>query len=188
MPDPKDAGVAAAARAGTSDRRRAAPMLADPLPALPERRAGQSDRRGGSERRQRTVRALLTGAWQARRRNPRRAEAATLGTVDWHAPHWFAAALIVLLLSMADTFLTLVLVGHGAVEINPLMQPLVIGSGRSFAFLKLALTAGAVTILVVLTRVPVFGRLMAGPLLAGTALLYMVLVGYEFWLLDHLLG
>jgi hypothetical protein len=81
-----------------------------------------------------------------------------------------------------------VLVGHGAVEINPLMQPLVIGGGRSFAFMKLALTAGAVTILVVLTRVPVFGRLMAGPLLAGTALLYMVLVGYEFWLLDHLAG
>ncbi|MDE2219888.1 MAG: hypothetical protein KGJ52_05850, partial [Gammaproteobacteria bacterium] len=60
------------------------------------------------------MRALLTGAWQARRRNPRRGEKVRVGAVDWHAPQWFAAALVVLLLSMADTFLTLVLVQHGA--------------------------------------------------------------------------
>ena len=133
------------------------------------------------------MRALVAGSWHARRRNPRRAEAARPGFVDWHAPQWFAAALVVLLLSMADTFLTLVLVQHGAVEINPLMEPFVIGGGRSFAFLKLALTAAAVTILVVLTRVPTFGRLLAGPILVGTALLYAVLLSYELWLVEHLI-
>ncbi len=111
-----------------------------------------------------------------------------MGFVDWHASRWFAAALLVLLLSMADTMLTLVLVQHGAVEVNPLMEPFVIGNGPAFAFLKLALTASAVMILVVLTRVPTFGRLMAGPILVGAALLYTVLLGYEMWLLDRMMG
>ncbi len=147
-----------------------------------------AERRNHGERRSQTVRALVAGGWHARRRNMRRAEPARVGFVDWHASRWFAAALIVLLLSMADTLLTLVLVQHGAVEVNPLMEPFVLGSGPAFAFLKLALTATAVLILVVLTRVPAFGRLLAGPILMGAALLYTVLLGYEMWLLDRLLG
>jgi hypothetical protein len=134
------------------------------------------------------MRALLAGSWHARRRNPRRAEPLRPGAVDWHAPHWFGAALLVLLLSMADTFLTLVLIDHGAMEMNPLLAPFVLGGGRSFAFLKLAMTASAVTVLVVLTRVPAFGRLLAGPLLVGTATLYVALISYELWLLDRLFG
>jgi Domain of unknown function (DUF5658) len=146
------------------------------------------ERRNLSERRSQTVRALVAGGWHARRRNMRRSEPARVGFVDWHASRWFAAALIVLLLSMADTLLTLVLVQHGATEVNPLMEPFVIGSGPAFAFLKLALTATAVFILVALTRVPTFGRLLAGPILVGAALLYTILLGYEMWLLDRLLG
>jgi hypothetical protein len=147
-----------------------------------------AERRLAGERRSQTVRALVAGGWHARRRNPRRAEPVRLGFVDWHASHWFAAALIVLLLSMADTLLTLVLIQHGAIEINPLMEPFVIGGGPAFAFLKLALTATAVTILVVLTRVPTFGRLLAGPVLVGAALLYTALLSYELWLLDQLIS
>ena len=150
--------------------------------------ADAGDRRLGAERRSQTVRAVVAGSWHARRRNPRRDEVVRVGAVDWHAPQWFAAALIVLLLSMADTFLTLLLISHGAVEVNPIMRPLVIGGGRSFAFFKLALTAGAVTILVVLTRVPAFGRLIAGPILVMTAVLYGVLISYELGLLEHLPG
>ncbi len=146
------------------------------------------ERRGLGDRRSQTARALVAGGWHARRRNMRRAEPARVGFVDWHASRWFAAALIVLLLSMADTLLTLVLVQHGAVEVNPLMEPFVVGNGPAFAFLKLALTATAVLILVVLTRVPTFGRLLAGPILVGAALLYTVLLSYEMWLLDRLIG
>ena len=131
------------------------------------------------------MRAVVAGGWLARRRDPRRGDTVRPGSIDWHAPQWFAAALIVLLLSMADTFLTLVLVQHGAIEINPLMAPLVVGGGRSFAYLKLALTAAAVTILVALTRVPAFGRLLAGPILVGTALLYALLISYELWLVEQ---
>jgi Domain of unknown function (DUF5658) len=148
--------------------------------------SGTIERRLMGERRSHTMRSLVAGGWHARRRNPRRDAPARIGSVDWHASRWFAAALIVLLLSMADTMLTLVLIQHGAVEVNPLMEPFVISGGSAFAFLKLALTATAVMILVVLTRVPTFGRLLAGPILVGAALLYTVLLGYEMWLLDRL--
>ena len=158
------------------------------MAAIHEGLSGTSERRNTGERRSQTVRSLVAGGWHARRRNPRRAEPARIGSIDWHASRWFAAAFIVLLLSMADTLLTLVLIQHGAVEINPIMQPFVIGSGPTFAFLKLALTASAVTILVVLTRVPTFGRLLAGPILVGAACLYVVLIGYEMWLLDRLIS
>jgi Domain of unknown function (DUF5658) len=145
-----------------------------------------SERRLLAERRAQIMRSLVSGGWHARRRNPRRDVPARPGDVDWHAPQWFAAALVVLLLSLADTFLTLVLVQHGAVEINPLLQPFVLGGGRGFAFLKLALTATAVTVLVILTRVPTFGRLLAGPILVGSAFLYILLLSYELWLVQHL--
>lgn len=143
------------------------------------------DKRNHADRRSRTLRSLLSGSWQARRRNPRRREPLRLGSVDWHAPQWFAASLLVLLLSLADAFLTLVLVHHGAIEVNPLMAPLVLGGGRGFAFIKLGLTASAVMVLVVLTRVPTFGRLLAGPILVGAAVLYAVLISYELWLVDR---
>jgi len=144
---------------------------------------GDGERRGGQERRSRVWHALLAGAWRARRRDLRRGERGSLGYVDWHAPQWFAAALLVLLLSLVDTFLTIVLVDHGAIEINPLMRFFVNDDGRQFALVKLALTAWGVAILVVLARVPVFSRYIAGPVLVAAALIYLSLVGYELWLL-----
>ena len=147
--------------------------------------AANGERRKQPDRRSRTLHALFAGGWHARRRNPRRVEPLRPGSVDWHAPQWFAAALLVLLLSLADTLLTLVLVHHGAIEINPVMAPLVVGGGRGFAFLKLALTATAVTVLVALTRVPTFGRLLAGPILVGAAFVYVLLISYELWLVDR---
>ena len=137
----------------------------------------------GEERRSRSWHALLAGAWRARRRNLRRGECGSLGQVDWHAPQWFAAAVLVLILSLVDTFLTLVLLRHGAIEINPLMRVFLDGDGREFALVKLALTAWGVAALVVLARVPVFRRYIAGPLLVAAAVLYLSVVGYELWLL-----
>ncbi len=84
---------------------------------------------------------------------------------------------------------TLVLVQHGAIEINPLMEPFVVGNGPAFAFLKLALTATAVMILVVLTRVPTFGRLLAGPISGGCGCCCTPYCSAtRLWLLDSLVS
>jgi hypothetical protein len=145
-----------------------------------------AERRIGSERREKIFQALLLGHVRQRRRAPRRESAAQLGGIDWHEPQWLAAALLIMLLSVADAVLTLTLLNHGAIELNPLMRVLVMGSDRSFVYLKMGITAITVTMLVLLIRVRTFGRQLAGPVLLMTALVYSLLVSYEYWLLNSI--
>jgi hypothetical protein len=142
------------------------------------------ERRERIDRREQTLRALLIGGFQPRRRRARRHESPRIAALDWHPPQWLAVALLILLLSFADTLLTLVLLGHGAIEVNPLMRFLILDGGRSFALIKLGLTASCITLLIVLARSQAFGRFPAGPILYATLLIYIGLVGYELWLLD----
>ena len=92
-------------------------------------------------------------------------------------------AILVVIFSIADALFTLTLLRHGAEEANPLMAPLVLGSGRGFAFWKLGLTIGGVVTLVVLARAKLFGVLSAGLLLYLVLAGYVVLVIYEWRLL-----
>jgi len=144
-----------------------------------------AERRAGVDRRRRTFRALVMGSWTPRRRGPRRHWDAGIAAVDWHESRWLGVALLILLLSFADAFLTLILIDLGATELNPAMQPLVSGTARGFAVWKFGLTATGVVFLTLLVRVRAFGTFIAGFLLYAVLASYLALVGYEFWLLDH---
>ena len=104
---------------------------------------------------------------------------------DWFQPHWLALVVSILLLSVADAFLTLTLVAHGAVEVNPLMDPLVRGSGHGFAYWKIGLTAFGVMVLTLLSKLRVWGRTV-GNVLYLTLAGYVVLVIYELFLLRNI--
>jgi hypothetical protein len=136
-----------------------------------------------AERRTHVVRALLHGSFHPRRRTPRRADERALGAVDWHHPQWLATAMLIVMLCAADAFLTLVLLGRGAYEVNPFMRPLLGGSGLAFAIVKVGLTAAGVVLLTLLARRPAFGRITVGAVLYGVLAAYAVLVAYEFTLL-----
>ena len=138
------------------------------------------------ERRQQVLRGLLVGSFRTRRRHPRRAGEQALAAVDWHHPQWLATAILVLLFSSADAVLTLELMRHGAYEANPLMRPLVSGSGLVFALVKVGLTASGVVLLTLLARMRLFGRLPAGLLLYLFLAGYGALILYEFSLLDRI--
>ncbi len=141
------------------------------------------ERRRGGDRRRRTIRSLLTGSINPRRRGPRRFRDGSIASTDWHEPHWLAVALIVLLLSVADALLTLTLVQHGAFEANPLMAAFLKDDPDHFAAVKIALTAGGVVLLTVVAKVRAFGRLPVSAILYGVLGAYAGLVGYELWLL-----
>ena len=94
-----------------------------------------------------------------------------LRCTDWYAPQWLAAALLILILCVADALITLALLGHGAHEANPLMDTIVHGDGRSFVAFKFGLTATGVVLLILLARVRAFGRLPV------SMFLYSVLAG-----------
>ena len=95
-------------------------------------------------------------------------------------------AIITLLLSITDAFMTLMLLERGADEANPFMEAFVHGSPLLFALIKVTLTGGGITVLTLLARMRVFGRVPVSFLLYGVLFSYALLVGYEFWLLDTL--
>ena len=91
---------------------------------------------------------------------------------------------MILLLCFADSLFTLVLLDRGAIEVNPLMRFLIQGDGRSFALVKLGVTAFSLVILIVISRGRAFGRVTPGVVLYATLAIYICLIGYELSLLD----
>lgn len=144
-----------------------------------------AERRSGTERRDRTLRAYWHGSLQPRRRSGRRASDATYPIIDWHSPRVFALVVGILLLCAADGTLTVMLLADGAVEINPVMAWFVPHSLGWFAAVKLALTATGVAVLVACSRMKLF-RAVSGEALLGLVLAgYATLVAYELVLLDQ---
>lgn len=107
---------------------------------------------------------------------------------DWFHPQWLAAAMIILILSSVDAVLTLALISRGAIELNPLMEPLVRGSSHGFAVWKFGLTSMGVVVLTMVARLRVLGRVAVGSILYVVLCGYVVLVGYEFSLLRSIPG
>jgi hypothetical protein len=146
-----------------------------------------AERRNAADRRSRTLRSLAHGSFKRRRHGPRRLADASIAGTDWYAPQWLAAALLILILCVADALITLALLGHGAHELNPLMDTIVHGDGRSFVAYKFGLTSTGVVLLILLARVRAFGGLPVSVLLYGVLAAYVWLVSYEFILLRHAL-
>jgi hypothetical protein len=146
--------------------------------------AGEAERRRGPDRRTRVVRALLYGSFNPRRRGPRREGEDALGAIDWYHPWWLAVATLILVLCASDAILTVVLISHGAYELNPLLAPLIGGSGALFAGVKVGLTGIGVVVLTLLSRVKAFGRMPVALILYAVLAGYAALIAYEL----HLLG
>jgi Domain of unknown function (DUF5658) len=141
------------------------------------------DRRTHSDRRIRFVHSLLYGGLQPRRRSARRATDAHRPLIDWHGPVLFFSVVTILVLCTVDALLTLVLIGRGAVEVNPLMRPFVPSDPHAFAVVKLAATGASLLMLVAIARFRVFRVLRVSNLVHAALIGYVGLVAYEVWLL-----
>ena len=151
--------------------------------------ADAAEQRTTDERRNRTLHALLQGNWTPRRRGARRQSDAGFAAIDWHDARWLAVALLIVILSCVDAFLTVTLLANGAYEANPVMAALLDGSPYAFALTKIGLTSLGVVLLTAVARTRAFGRMPVGIVLYTVLLGYATLVAYEYWLCDHhLLG
>jgi len=93
--------------------------------------------------------ATLHGAlFLNRRRQFRRDEDHVNSYKDWHGHVPLIATLLIILLCFADAFLTTVLLGKGAVEMNQLMDWLIRKDIHAFTIAKMAITGTALVILV----------------------------------------
>ena len=147
--------------------------------------AQTQERRARHDRRRSVVHALWHGNFARRRHAPRRSTERHFVVTDWFHAQWLAVVIGILLLCAADALLTLTLISHGAIEVNPLMDPLVRGTGHSFGAWKIGLTAMGVVLLTLLARVRFWGRAV-GTILYVVLGAYAVLVGYELFLLRNI--
>lgn len=154
----------------------------DRAPAL----AGGPERRRGPDRRTRVAQALVHGALKPRRLGPRRDGEQALGAIDWYHPWWLVIATLILGLCASDAILTVVLISRGAYELNPLLAPLLDGSGTLFVAVKIGLTGVGVVLLTILSRAKAFGRLPVALFLYAVLAGYGVLIAYELRLLEQL--
>lgn len=105
--------------------------------------------------------------------------------LDRYKPSLFAAVMIVLGLSLLDATLTLILIGRGAYELNPLMAYYLTHGPRVFLLVKYGLSVSAVFLIVLADHaLTTRHRLFAGILpVIGT-----VLGGVVIWELCLLSG
>jgi hypothetical protein len=143
---------------------------------------GLKDRRRVDDRRRLTLRTFLQGGLTPRRRAGRRMEDDT-GVVDWHEPHLFFLSVAILLLSVADAFLTLNLISLGAHEANPFLAFILEEHPKAFAAVKMGLTSVGILVLVAVARARVFGVMRVAAVLHGIAAGYLALIAYEWWML-----
>jgi hypothetical protein len=140
------------------------------------------DRRSGVDRRRLSLRSFLRGGVTPRRRNGRRADEQHL-PIDWHEPYLLFLSMMILLLSVADAFLTITLIMGGATEANPFLAFILRDHPELFAAVKMGLTGGGVLVLVAVARSRLFRIMRVGAVLQGLFVAYVALIAYEWWLL-----
>ena len=127
--------------------------------SLPQERR-KADRRRGS------LWGFLVGGFRPRRRGGRRAED-RYALVDWHEPHLLLTAVLILLLSTADAFLTLNILLLGGEELNPFMAWMLDRNLLLFTAVKMLLTGGGVIILVATARARIFQAMTVSRVMHG---------------------
>jgi hypothetical protein len=140
------------------------------------------ERRTGGDRRRMTLGSFFRGGVTPRRRDGRRVGEQHL-PIDWHEPYLLFLSLMILLLSVADAFLTITLIMGGAQEANPLLAFVLRDHPELFAIVKMTLTGTGVLVLVAMARSRFFRIMCVGSVLQALFVGYVALIAYEWWLL-----
>jgi hypothetical protein len=148
---------------------------------------GGCERRDRPDRRERLLWSIVYGSFNPRRRRPpRRQDDSRFHSLDWHSSHLLAVSIGILLLSVADAFMTVTLMAGGAVEVNPLMAAVVCKSAAAFAAVKMAMTGVGVMLMVMLARYRFMRWVRVDVAMYALLLGYLALLSYEFWMLPRL--
>jgi hypothetical protein len=151
--------------------------------------AFRQERRNRPDRRRRLWWSLLYGSFNPRRRRPsRRLDESRFQSLDWHAAHLLAVSLGILILNVADAFLTVALISGGAIEVNPVMAVLISGSVAVFVSLKMTVTGTSVVLMVFLARYRFMRLVRVDFVLYVIFVAYMALIVYELQMLQRLIS
>jgi Domain of unknown function (DUF5658) len=144
----------------------------------------QFDRRSGVERRRTTLAAYWHGAMRPRRRAGRRASDQPYAIIDSYSPRVLVLVLAILGLCVLDGVLTIILMAHGASELNPVLALFLPHSVGWFAAVKLSLTSACLCVLAACSRMTLFRAVRGELLLYVLAAGYAALIVYQLCLLS----
>jgi hypothetical protein len=169
-----------------NQRHLALPANADMIESDPVLNDDKSVERRIQNRRQFSLRSLSGALFTLRRRHARREGDKTNSYIDWYGPWPLIASVLIILLSGLDAFLTLILLNHGAIELNVLMDWLIKMDIRTFAAVKLAVTGLALVVLVLHFNFHIYRVLPVRYLIYALMPLYAFLIAHEIHLLGQL--
>ena len=161
----------------------ASPDTIEDVPGLNEDRTVE---RRIQNRRRFTLQSLSGALFTLRRRQARRETDKINSYIDWYEPGPLIASVLIILLSSLDAFLTLVLLKHGAVELNVLMGWLIQMDIRTFAAVKLGVTSLALVVLVLHFNFYIYRVLPVRYLIYALMPLYAFLIAHEINILGEL--
>jgi hypothetical protein len=142
------------------------------------------ERRRCPDRRRYGLAAFWHGARYPRRRAGRRATDQVYLIVDWHSPRVLAVVVAILCLCMLDAIFTVILISHGADELNPVLAPFLPDRLGWFTLVKFTLTGVGVCVLVACSRMRLFRAVPGEWLLYPLLMCYAVLFSYQLELLE----
>jgi hypothetical protein len=138
------------------------------------------------DRRQYTLKTFMLSSYRKRRVTARRNEDQEAGYyVDCHEPFVVAISLGILLLCVADTFFTMIIINNGGRELNPFMNMFIEKDYKIFFFIKYALTAIGLLIVIAHNRFRIFKFLYGYHILFAFLFIYSLLVSYELAILQQ---
>lgn len=142
-------------------------------------------RRQLPDRRQANMRSLLYAFVKTRRQSHRRHAGFATYYSDHYGPYTLTIALLVMVLSIVDTYFTLILIGHGSSELNPILAWALDQHVYLFFLLKYSVTAACVVLTVMHKQFRVFGC-RGIHILLGCLLGYIMLVQYQLSMLINI--
>ncbi len=147
------------------------------------------DRRYGNDRRKNRVPLLSIGSLLGRRQLPRRQEDREGSCCfDVYCSKTLLAIVLILFLSISDCLLTLYLVGHGAVELNPIMGYFLNQGPFIFFGAKYLLTCFCTILVLINSRSFLFGtKIRAKKLLGAFVIPFALVVDWQLYLIFFVL-
>ncbi len=164
-------------------------MSATESPSTPPSSSGElerqetwsaTDRRTGDDRRERRTRPWGNPFGLKRRETGRRSGEDKNSFVDRYRARDTALLVSILVLNLLDAFLTLVHIGRGGSESNPLMERLLQVGNETFLFHKAAVVGSLLLVLVVHKNFTIARRAM-WLILAVYSLLFAYHVALQIW-------
>jgi len=147
---------------------------------------GMIDRRSDADRRNRSTSPLSRHSHSGGRRNARRMDDHTRGGyyIDWYEPKLLLTILGILILCLADSYMTLKIIASGGEELNVVMELLISESIFVFILGKYLMTSGSLIFLVAHRNFKVFHhRFTVSHILPVLLMIYIVLIAYEIHIL-----